>query len=133
MIKKLAVIRDNEEKSCPFGLPIPIACEKVGNSIFSMKPEENNHEQFVWTAEGKACPFLQKIMKNMVSCKFEEKSSQKDLVGSPIYEKMFSGSTPSGAYTFDHNWYTQTPLNSGPWYSMYSIESVASKNNKNDK
>ncbi len=37
-IVKLAVIRDNAEHVCPFGLHIPSACARAGESVNNMQP-----------------------------------------------------------------------------------------------
>jgi len=144
-MKKLAVIRDDSNESCPFGLGIPYACKKAGNSINEMLPlfvSENNKNEikqknvniFLLNASGERCLFANKIIENKVNCSFEEqKENRSDIIGSPIYTKMFSGIAGNGLYTLPQTYYAESPLNSGPWYSMYGIESVGAENNANIK
>lgn len=40
----MAVIREENERMCPFGLPIPDACKKVGNLIDNMIPLEKGED-----------------------------------------------------------------------------------------
>ena len=41
-ICKKAVIRGDNVRMCPFGLPIPEACENAGDAIHRMSPAEDN-------------------------------------------------------------------------------------------
>ncbi len=129
---KLALLRDKEEP-CPYGLEIPMACEKVGKAIHNMKIGQNNAQLFLWEADGNKCPFANKIIKNVVDCSYEGPILNKELTPSPLYEKPFSGSGAMGVNTLPHTYFSgDTPMNKGPYYDMYSIEMVASEN-KNTK
>ena len=124
MNKKLAVLRENKDNGCPFNLPIPLACKKVGKAILEMRQGENNEDFFIWKSDGNHCLFAKKIINDYVDCAYD--TDKNSINPSPLYQKPFSGSIPNGIYTFPHSHYgNETPMNSGPYYGMYGIESVA--------
>lgn len=123
-LEKFAVIRGNDANKCPFGLPIPTACECAGESVRRMTPinavEEENDKNtltkanklvYIYNKDGNKCPFADKILKQWakVDCDFGDTAEGEDSVplsGSPLYPRTFSGlgyealsSTPLGFYT----------------------------------
>ena len=140
-MRKLAVLRDNESKPCPFGLGIPYGCQKVGQSITNMIPlsmsedkeneiRQTNTSVFLWQATGERCIYADKIVGKEVNCTFTEKQENRDdIIGSPLYTKMFTGTAANGIYTSPSAYYNESPMNRGPFYGMYGIESVGSDQN----
>jgi len=60
-IVKLSVVRENEERSCPYGLPISEACKSVGKFIDDMCPleevEDETERDLVETANKRILAF----------------------------------------------------------------------------
>ena len=118
-IVKLAIIRENEESGCPFGLNISDACKNVGKLIDQMIPletiteedekeitAESNNRIFMFDesqAKGK-CKYANYIMKNKVECNFGDHAAGKghiDTTGSPMIGSYLGGafySVPLGFY-----------------------------------
>ena len=147
-MRKLAVLRDNESKPCPFGLGIPYSCQKVGQSITNMIPlsmsedKENEIRQtnekirktntsvFLWQATGERCIYADKIVGKEVNCTFTERQENRnDIIGSPLYTKMFTGTAANGIYTSPSAYYNESPMNRGPFFGMYGVESLGSDQN----
>lgn len=119
---KKAKIRSNQGAKCPFGLPIPIACENAGNCIKRMAPVESvkgeerdnigrsNKLVYIYHKEGKRCPYADKIMleHSKVDCDFMDTGeglTDPTLRGSPIYPKLFTGQGYDGIYTTPFGYY----------------------------
>ncbi len=144
-IKKLAVIRSNDEDSCPFGLPIPHGCRMAGDLITHMAPldiledmsdEEKseiiraNKHLLKWKCPKERCAYAGKLFKNkdVVECNWgasDEGTAQRGaLVGSPFYYKHYSGIGLDGLYSYPLGYYTDNSIDRGMYYGMYSIEST---------
>jgi hypothetical protein len=157
-IIKLAVIRSDDSLPCPFGLPVSSACHSVGNIIKNMAPldimgphssdEEkkeiataNNH-LFRWKSEGTMCPYAGKLFpqnEKVVECNWAsnapEAHDRKALLGSPFYHHHFSGMGPGGMgleglHTFPLGYYQNSSIDAGIYYGPFSLESVASEEEK---
>jgi len=116
---KLAVIRDNQEHVCPFGLHIPTACFRAGDCTNQMTPvlrvdpdgydtliikDKNvlseivkaNLEVLMWGGEEPSkCVYANKLFdqKDKVECNYGDQAAgigQADLSGSPSYTQYFS-------------------------------------------
>jgi hypothetical protein len=118
-IVKLAVIRENEESGCPFGLNIPDACKTVGKLIDQMIPldslteedekeitAESNNRIFMFdqSQEKGKCKYANYIIKNKAECNFGDHAAGKghiDTTGSPMIGSYLGGgfySVPLGFY-----------------------------------
>ena len=148
-IIKLAVIRSNSQDTCPFGLPIPFGCKKVGELISRMAPvdvlgqnstdeEKNeiasaNRHLLTWTLSeelGGRCKYAGMIFdkKNVVECNWGTNvGGAKEgpaLLGSPFYYRYFL----DGLYSYPLGYYTDNSIDRGMYYGMFSIESTGGKN-----
>ena len=110
---KLAVIRDDNLRGCPFGLPITEACEYAGDSIHRMAPlqavpEEEKKELLVkanmvvytYHKTGKRCPYADKLLPkhDKVDCDFGDTGQGQRSVpyrGSPLYTHCLLYTSPS--------------------------------------
>lgn len=143
-IVKLAIIRKNDSDPCPFGLEIPIACESSGDLVDRMSPVRlssdeaqsivnSNQHLFIWKNPGQRCKYAGKIPEEetkSVECNWNSTAPGEEgtpIVGSPWYTKHFSGIGLDGVYTFPLGYYADNSIDRGMYYGMYSIESVASK------
>lgn len=151
-IKKLAIIRSNMQDACPFGLPIPFSCKRVGDLITRMAPvdvlgEDSTDEEreeiakanrrlFMWMISEKPCDecrYAGKLFKdkNVVECNWDTDVSGEHekaaLLGSPYYYKHFSGVGLDGLYSYPLGYYTDNSIDRGMYYGMYSIESTGQK------
>ena len=117
-IVKLAIIRENEEDGCPYGLNIPDACKTVGKLIDQMIPlesvaederevtAESNNRIFIYD-NGQTrckCKYANYLFKNKVECNFGDFAAGKghiDTTGSPMIGSYLGGSfysVPLGFY-----------------------------------
>ena len=118
-IIKLAVIRENEENGCPFGLCIPDACKTVGSLIDQMVPisadmddaeketitQANNRIlMFDQSQQSGKCKYANALFKKKVECNFGDFAAGKghlDTTGSPMIGSYLGGSfysVPLGFY-----------------------------------
>ena len=124
--KKAVIRKDNldSEQRCPFGLPIPSACESVGaEAIQEMdsRPAEfkQNVRLFKKYRTGKPCPFAAQILdgKEAVNCNFGTEVSGRAMPkmyrGSPIYPRLFEG---FNTVNLDRNYYQYHDFS---YYSLY--------------
>jgi len=116
-IRKLAIIRDNENSPCPFGLPITVACHSVGNAVDKMQvlnfdaPDSQIklENQKIWqdNIENKKCKYAAHLFKNktkVVDCDFGDTAaglSQDGIFTAlPYYNDLFEGLGMSGLLTY---------------------------------
>lgn len=141
-MKKLAVLRDDNSKPCPFGLSIPNACFSVGNAINEMKNVEKlsqdiklkvieENKQLI-LGEKKKCYYAGNMFGKCIDCTYGTENAGKpinsNIVGSPFYPKMMSGIGMEGLYTVpnaSNGYYQDNSIDRGYYYGMYSIESIA--------
>jgi len=73
-IVKLSVIREEEERSCPYGLPITEACDSVGKAINEMCPlediEDEREKELVAQANNRIFAFDQENKEKKGPCKY---------------------------------------------------------------
>lgn len=126
-LHKLAVIRDNEETPCPFGLSIASACHSVGNVIDKMKPinEDNDDVQnqaiikrnlAIWKRsqeQESKCKYAAHLFKkkpHYVDCNYGEAtagiSQEVSFSGSPYYSQIGEGVGIGGLYNYPVTNYT---------------------------
>jgi hypothetical protein len=115
-MRKLSVIRSNDQTLCPFGLPIPFGCSHVGDFINKMGPtnslgddstqSEKDHiadanvRLLAWNlakeSETGKCPYANEIMdspsaenpeeKSVVNCNYEDSAPGES---SKVYRPYF--------------------------------------------
>lgn len=144
-IVKLAVIRDNENTKCPFGLSVLDACEQVGDLIDKLAPlntlgddvsdqeklqiKKANLHLFLWNAPGQPCKYAAQIIKdkNKVQCSYDDTApgikEKGTLQPSILYSKMFEGPGLSGINSYPLGFYTDYPNNTNGYYGIYSLNS----------
>lgn len=133
-IKKEAVIRSNEDSSCPYGLPINCACQNVGELIQHLAPVDinivgasnaddrediakaNNH-LFIWQNPGERCPFAETLIdknQKVVECSWSPDTAGYPepgaLLGSPYFYKHFSGIGTDGLYSYPLGYYAESSI-----------------------
>ena len=73
-IVKLSVIRENEERSCPYGLPIIEACKNIGKLIDQMCPleevEDEKERELVFKANNRVYLFGKNDSQEYGKCKY---------------------------------------------------------------
>ncbi|MDX1471911.1 MAG: hypothetical protein R3213_10475, partial [Flavobacteriaceae bacterium] len=137
--KKLAIIRGDEVRECPFGLPIVDACKHAGDSIGRMAPmdvakedseKENlkkaNRLVYLYNKTGKPCPFADKVLDNhdKVDCDYGdvgqgEKST--GLRGSPLYPSTFHGIGYDGMYGYPLGFYADNNESRNLFFGLFSL------------
>ena len=121
-LKRLATIRQDSADPCPFGLPIKLACQHAGESIYRMVPLESipkekqekykaaNRKVYIHHNTGERCPFADKIVeeKNIVNCDYGDSAegiSDTPLRPSPFYSRVFQGLGQTGMFSYPNNFY----------------------------
>lgn len=125
-------IRQNDGDRCPFGLPIPQACENVGPAIERMAPENDsekigkaNRIVYVYHKTCEKCPYADKILKKFgkVDCDFGdtgEGEKSVPLAGSPVYPNTF-GSGIQGLYGYPLGWYSDSNQSRNMFFGLFSL------------
>lgn len=150
-IIRLAVLRSNDESPCPFGLPIPYACNNAGKSVDKMAPldilgpeaseEEkedlsiSNNRLYMWANDGEKCKYAARFFeknKDLVDCSWNEYGEHNKSVpkGSPFYAKHFSGIGLDGLFSWPLGGYRDNSIDRGFYYGAYSVESTGSEESK---
>lgn len=149
-IKKEATIRGEGVRMCPFGLPIPEACENVGDAINRMAPveqktaeasvhvafvdEKAQNEQLVkannivyaYHKECKKCPYADKILVNnkKVDCNFGDTAAGRKsmpFIGSPLYPQTFVGIGLDGLYGYPLGFYADNNESRNLFFGLFSM------------
>ena len=137
--KKLAVIRGGDIRKCPFGLPVTIACENIGDAIARMAPldvaeteEERekltkaNRLVYINHKSGKKCPFADKILPNhgKVDCDYSDTGQGQqsaDWAGSPLYPHTFTGIGYDGLYGYPLGFYADNNQSRNLFFGLFSF------------
>lgn len=146
---KLAVIRTNEEQSCPFGLPVPFGCKYAGGVINRMaplsalgddpKPSEKkkvsdaNVKVLAYTLMGSSeepskCDYAAHIFdkKEAVECNYEDTApgeGQKGaLLGAPFYDQIFAGVGLNGLFSYPIGYYADYNISRNLYYGIFSLQ-----------
>lgn len=137
-MKRLAVIRKDTVRSCPFGLPIPYACEHAGDAIDRMqvleevdkdrrdKVRKSNRKVYLHEKTGQRCPFADKISEEhkSVHCDYGEGGEAlRDfpLRPSPFYPRVFSGLGQTGLFSYPIDYYWDNPQARNLFTGLFSI------------
>lgn len=150
---KLAVLRENDENSCPFGLSIPEGCAKAGDLITKMAPlsilgedaEEDeieaiktaNRKLFNWNNPNSRCPFAMKLMeeKKIVECSYGTATEGlPDTVpfAAPFYAKTYNDTSIDGINTAPIGYYADHDMSRNLFYGIWSWSSNIKNNEVDD-
>lgn len=144
-IVKLAVIRDNENAKCPFGLPVPFGCKYAGNVVERMAPTSilkeasEQDEQKIASANVKLlswslmekdhvpapCMYASKVFKEAVECNYEDVAPGESGTIAPIpdYSQIFSGDGFTGLYSWPIGHYADYNISRNLFYGQFSLQS----------
>lgn len=143
IIVKEANIRGLNVRSCPFGLPIPEACNNAGDSVKRMAPididkdpeiekEEDrdlakaNRLVYAYHKECKKCPYADKILEEQkkVDCDFGDTAEgfgSAPFIGSPLYPQTFSGIGLDGLYGYPLGFYADNNESRNLFFGLFSM------------
>ena len=132
-IEKEATIRGDSVRMCPFGLPIPDACENVGDAINRMapikdKPNLSKANKLIYTYHKTCsqCPYADKILKdfNKVDCDFGDTAAgrpSQPFRGSPLYPNTFVGIGLDGLYGYPLGFYADNNESRNLFFGLFSM------------
>lgn len=136
---KLAIIRGEGGRGCPFGLNIIDGCKHAGNSIKRMAPldEKNSKEEnqklsdvnklvYAYQKENKPCIYADKILENnnKVDCDYGDNGQglhSIDFRASPLYSQTFHGLMLDGLYGFPLGFYADNQQSRNLFLGLYSL------------
>ncbi len=158
-IVKLAVIRDNKDHVCPFGLHIPTACHKIGRLVLDMTPVlrvdedgfdtlnikdkqvlseiiNSNLQVMMWSDSDPApCVFANSLFedKQKVECNFGDQAAglgHANFGPMPSYTQYFS----AGYAAVPIGFYSDHPVrNQGGTFESMMSTSFAAKEDQEEK
>lgn len=134
---KTAIIRGDDIRACPFGLPMTDACKFAGNSVLRMAPLDSVSEDdkstvidankltYTYHKDGERCPFADKILEvsNKVDCDFGDVGAglhSQPFAGSPVYPHMFTGVGFDGLYGYPLGYYTDNNNSRNLFFGLFS-------------
>lgn len=137
---KLAIIRGDELRPCPYGLPMIDACQNAGESIHRMAPlvdmkdeqaakvSKANRLVYAHNKDGQRCPYADKVLEenNKVDCDFGDTGEGQHSVpfrGSPMYPQTFTGI--GGMYGFPLGFYGDNNESRNLFFGLFSMLGVA--------
>lgn len=132
-IEKEATIRGEGVRDCPFGLPVPDACNNVGDAINRMAPAEENDKikkanrlVYAYHKACKNCPYADKILPDYskVDCSFGDTAAGKKSIpftGSPLYPQTFHGIGLDGLYGFPLGFYADNNESRNLFFGLFSL------------
>lgn len=136
---KLAVIRDNKLRSCPFGLPIIEGCQCAGDSVHRMAPigtvkgkeqleriKKANSLVYIHYKTGKRCLYADKVLEKFkkVDCDHGDTGQGQNSVpyrGSPLYPRTFSGIGLDGIYGYPLGMYSDNNESRNIFFGLFSF------------
>jgi hypothetical protein len=142
-MRKLAMIRKNDEDGCPFGLSIPHACQSAGDSVNKLAPldslgpdaseeekgkiKEANERVYMHICPGTECKYAGAVIpqNNCVECSYGDTApgskETKALQGSPFYSQMFAGIGLDGVFSYPLGYYSEMNTGRNAYYGLYSM------------
>ena len=131
-VVKVAVIRGEGVRDCPFGLEIPLGCSNVGEAIHRMAPTDGkeaigkaNRLVYAYHKSCKECPFAAKIIEGgKVDCNFGDTAAGKKtpaFTGSPLYPNTFSGVGLDSLYGFPLSLYSDNNEARNMFFGLFSF------------
>lgn len=136
---KLAVIRSDKARGCPFGLPITDACENAGEAIHRLAPLESTDDEgkqesikkanmvvYAHHKTGKQCPYADKLLKkyDKVDCDFGDTGQGQPSLpyrGSPLYPQTFQGIGLDGLYGYPLGFYADNNESRNLFFGLFSF------------
>lgn len=136
---KLAVIRDDDLRGCPFGLPVTEACVHAGDSVHRMAPvdvvkdddkqkrlKKANMVVYAHHKTGKRCPYADKVLPehDKVDCDFGDTGQGQRSVpyrGSPLYPQTFQGIGLDGLYGYPLGFYADNNESRNLFFGLFSF------------
>lgn len=148
-IKKLAIIRDNDDVLCPFGLNINADCRVAGDAIDQMTvvPEQdadnqkqiedivNSNKEILYKNPAPAkCKYAVHLFKNkpkVVDCDYGDTAAgvgqNIGFVGSPYYTRTTDGLGMGGLLSYPLTYQSDGTEFRNLYYGLYGWSSVRSK------
>jgi hypothetical protein len=146
-MRKLAVIRTNNDNPCPFGLPIPFGCKCAGKHTENMAPldimekmtdEEKNmvseantkllgHELLNTAEKPEQCRYVGHILdnKDVTECNYDDSAPGQgpgqSLATRPSYSNMFEGSM-SGLRTAPSGYFSDYNASQNSYLGILSYQ-----------
>ncbi|KKM62377.1 hypothetical protein LCGC14_1522280 [marine sediment metagenome] len=132
-ICKRAVIRGDNVRECPFGLPIPESCENAGEAIHRMAVTEGsdklkraNRLVYAYHKEHKECRYADKILVEFkkVDCDFGDTAEGKKSTpfrGSPLFPRTFHGVGLDGIYGYPLGFYSDNSQSRNMFFGLFSL------------
>jgi hypothetical protein len=139
MKNKIAFIRSNDTKICPFGLDITRGCRCAGKSVLQMAPlnavkdegrkktlAKANNLVFLYNKDGNECSFSDKILEDFdkVNCNFGDTAEGQKTIpiaGSGLYPTTFSGIGADTLQAFPLGYYTDHLPSRNLFYGLFSF------------
>jgi len=136
IVVKEATIRGKNVRECPFGLPIPEACENLGGSVARLAPIDDkdsakdvakaNRLVYAYQKECRKCPYADKILEEhgKVDCDFGDTAAGKrvpSLKGSPLYPQTFHGIGLDGLYGYPLGFYADNNESRNLFFGLFSM------------
>jgi hypothetical protein len=137
---KLAIIRGDDIRECPFGLNITLACKYVGDGIHRMAPldaagndkeekdkiKKANNIVYAYHKTGERCPYSDKILEihNKVDCDFGDTGEgfhSTPFRGSPLYPQTFHGIGLDGLYGYPLGFYADNNESRNLFFGLFSF------------
>jgi len=146
MLKRIAIIRKDTVRECPFGLPIVTACQNIGDAIGRLqvleevekskreKVRKANWRVYLNSKNGERCPYADKIAEDFdsVHCDYGEGGEgirDVPLRPSPFYPRVFSGLGQTGLFSFPVNFYWDNNHAQNLFTGIYSIYAASGEVN----
>ena len=132
-LTKCAVIRGDGVRDCPFSLPIPEACENVGEAIGRMAVTDGkesirkaNRLVYMYHKTCKECPYAARVIegKAKVDCNFGDTAAGKKtpaFTGSPLYPSTFVGIGLDGLYGYPLGAYSDNNESRNLFFGLFSF------------
>lgn len=135
---KLAVIRGEDLRACPFGLPIAQSCQYAGDSVHRMAPLESSEDEeeqqkinkanklvYLYHKTGSRCVYADKVLveQNKVDCDFGdtgEGQHSAPFIGSPLYPRTFHGIGLDGLHGFPLAFYSDNDESRNLFFGLFS-------------
>ncbi len=138
VLQKESIIRAPDIRACPFGLPIPFACNNAGNTTDQMTamndiPKEErakyaklNKRVYVYSQTGERCQYADRIVENSdrVHCDYGDSGAgERDFSQNPNqnYPRAFNGTGMYAMYSYPLGNYSDTSGAMGNFAGAYSV------------
>lgn len=133
---KLAVIRGDGLRECPFGLPISVACNTVGDAINRMAPISENGDKekltkannlvYLYHKNNTKCPYASKVLDNYnkVDCDYGDTAQgfgDPAWQGSPLYIQTFNGLDVAGLNSQPLGFYSENDISRNLFFGLFSL------------